>query len=126
MRPQKITFGAMRSAGGPTGILVYCTDYRCSHSIAMSADSWPEDVRLSDIEPRFVLQGLRQARRRCAAALRSCAHGINRMKYAEPRLYADPEKAARRMVEIASTIEPVQDGRIHVELINGPFGSRLT
>jgi hypothetical protein len=28
MRPQKITFGEMRSGGGPTGILVYCTDYR--------------------------------------------------------------------------------------------------
>jgi hypothetical protein len=43
------------------------------------------------------------------------------MKCAEPRPYADPEKAARRIVEIASTVEPVQDRRIHVELINGPF-----
>ena len=43
------------------------------------------------------------------------------MKYTEARPYADPEKAARRIVEIASTIEPMQDGRIHVELINGPF-----
>jgi hypothetical protein len=43
------------------------------------------------------------------------------MKYAEPRPYADPGKAARRLIEIASTIEPVQDGRIHVEKINGPF-----
>ena len=43
------------------------------------------------------------------------------MKYAEPRPYADPERAARRIVEIASTIEPVQDGRIYIELINGPF-----
>jgi hypothetical protein len=41
------------------------------------------------------------------------------MKYTESRPYADPEKAARRIVEIASTVEPVQDGRIHVELING-------
>ena len=32
----------------------YCADYRCSHSIAISADSWPEDLRLSDIEERFV------------------------------------------------------------------------
>jgi hypothetical protein len=39
---------------GPTGILVYCADYRCSHSIEMPADQWPDDVRLSDIEPRFV------------------------------------------------------------------------
>jgi hypothetical protein len=35
------------------------------------------------------------------------------MKFAEPRPYADPEKAARRIMEIASTIEPAQDGRIH-------------
>lgn len=46
------------------------------------------------------------------------------MRYAEPRRYADPEKAVRRVVEIASTIEPVQDGRIHVEKINGPFLSK--
>ena len=54
MRPQKITLGEMRSGGGPTGILVRCADYRCSHSVTMSADSWPDEVRLSDIEPRFV------------------------------------------------------------------------
>jgi hypothetical protein len=45
----KITFGEMRSGGGPTGVLVYCADYRFSHSIEMSADQWPDDVRLSDI-----------------------------------------------------------------------------
>jgi len=43
------------------------------------------------------------------------------MKFAEPRPYADPEKAARHIVEIASTVEPAQDGRIYIELINGPF-----
>jgi hypothetical protein len=43
------------------------------------------------------------------------------MKFAEPRPYADPEKAARRIVEIASTVEPAQDGRVYVVLINGPF-----
>ena len=25
------------------------------------------------------------------------------------------------MLEIASTVEPIQDGRIHIEKINGPF-----
>jgi hypothetical protein len=54
MRPVKITFGEMRPGGGPTGILVYCADYRCSQSIAMSVDQWDDDVRLSDLEPRFV------------------------------------------------------------------------
>ena len=46
------------------------------------------------------------------------------MKFAEPRPYADPEKAARRLLEIANTVEPVQDGRIHIEKINGPSSSR--
>jgi hypothetical protein len=53
MRQQKITFGEMRSSG-VRGVLVYCADYRCSNSIEMPADRWPDDVRLSDIEPRFV------------------------------------------------------------------------
>jgi hypothetical protein len=43
------------------------------------------------------------------------------MKYASPRPYADPEVAARRLIEIASTVKPVQDGRIYVELINSAF-----
>jgi hypothetical protein len=54
-RQQKITFGEMR-ASGVRGVLAYCSDYRCSHSIAMSADRWPDNVRLSDIEPRFTCQ----------------------------------------------------------------------
>lgn len=43
------------------------------------------------------------------------------MKLVEPRPYADPETVARKLVEIASTIEPVQNGRIFIELINAPF-----
>jgi hypothetical protein len=43
------------------------------------------------------------------------------LKYAATRPYTDPEKAARRIIEIASTVEAVQDGRIHIELINHPF-----
>ena len=52
-RPQKITFAEMREMG-IRGLLVHCADYRCSHSIAMSGDGWPDDLRLSDIEERFV------------------------------------------------------------------------
>ena len=37
------------------------------------------------------------------------------------RPYSGPEKAARRILEIANTVEAIQDGRIHVEKINGPF-----
>jgi hypothetical protein len=43
------------------------------------------------------------------------------MKFVEPRPYSDPEAAARKLMEIANSVEPVQDGRIHIELINGPF-----
>jgi hypothetical protein len=51
-RPQKITFAEMRSSG-VRGLLIYCADYRCSHHIAISGDRWPDDVRLSDLEPKF-------------------------------------------------------------------------
>jgi hypothetical protein len=43
------------------------------------------------------------------------------MKYTTNRPFADPDRAARKLVEIASTIEPVQDGRIYIELLTGPF-----
>jgi hypothetical protein len=52
-RQQKITFGGR-------GVLVYCSDYRCSHSTAINADRWPDHVRLSDIEPRFTCQACGQ------------------------------------------------------------------
>jgi hypothetical protein len=43
------------------------------------------------------------------------------MKFAADRPYANPEAAARKLVEIANAVEPVQDGRIFIELINWPF-----
>ena len=39
---------------GVHGVLVYCADYRCGHSVALSADHWADEVRLSDVEPRFI------------------------------------------------------------------------
>jgi hypothetical protein len=35
------------------GLLIYCADDRCSHSILISGGAWPDDARLSDIEERF-------------------------------------------------------------------------
>jgi len=43
------------------------------------------------------------------------------VKYATDRPLADPEKAARKLLELANAVEPVQDGRLHIEKINGPF-----
>jgi hypothetical protein len=52
---QKITFGEMR-ASGIRNLLIYCSDYHCSHWTAISGDQWPDDDRLSDLEPRFTCQ----------------------------------------------------------------------
>jgi len=51
--PTKITFGEMRDSG-VREVLVYCRDHRCSDSTTISADRWPDNIRLSDVEPNFV------------------------------------------------------------------------
>ncbi|WP_166295352.1 hypothetical protein [Bradyrhizobium sp. 2S1] len=43
------------------------------------------------------------------------------MKMKEERRWADPEAAARRIMDIARAFEPIQDGRIYIEKINYPF-----
>jgi hypothetical protein len=43
------------------------------------------------------------------------------MKLTANRPYADPEATARKLIEIANSVEAVQDGRIYIELINGPM-----
>ena len=50
--PQKTTFGEMREFG-VRDVLIYCRNHRCSHSTTLSADQWPDNVRLSDVEPGF-------------------------------------------------------------------------
>ena len=52
-RPLKITFREMREMG-LRGVLVYC---HCGHHVELSADRWPDQMRLSDLEPRFVCVG---------------------------------------------------------------------
>jgi hypothetical protein len=48
------------------------------------------------------------------------------MKFTFDRPYSDPEKAARKLIEIANSVEAVQDGRIYIELINWPFLNEAT
>jgi hypothetical protein len=43
------------------------------------------------------------------------------MKYVPDRPYADPEAAMQKLLEYANAFEPVQDGRIYIEKLNGPF-----
>ncbi|UEM17305.1 hypothetical protein G6321_00025350 [Bradyrhizobium barranii subsp. barranii] len=43
-------------AAAPRGLLVYYADYRCGHHITLTpdqVDQWPDDVRLSDLKPKF-------------------------------------------------------------------------
>ena len=51
-REDKNTFGEMRESGA-TKILVHCV---CGRALHMDAGRWPDDMRLSDIEPRFSCQ----------------------------------------------------------------------
>ena len=43
------------------------------------------------------------------------------MKFVERHPFADPDVAARKLVEIANGVEAVQDGRIYIERVNEPF-----
>jgi hypothetical protein len=43
------------------------------------------------------------------------------VKFATERPYADPEKAARKLIDIANSVEAIQDGRIRIENMNWPF-----
>jgi hypothetical protein len=51
-RDQKITLGQMREMG-VRGVLIYCSDYKCRHSTAISGDRWPDDVALLDALKAF-------------------------------------------------------------------------
>jgi hypothetical protein len=62
---EKITLGEMRETG-VRGMLIYCSDFLCSHWVRLSAadcDRWPDDIRLSDLE------------RSCAACAASAGPG---------------------------------------------------
>jgi len=43
------------------------------------------------------------------------------VKFAEHRPFSDPEAAIRKLIEIANVAEAVQDARIYIERVNGPF-----
>ena len=42
-------------------------------------------------------------------------------KYVKTTPWSDPEAAMNKILEIANGVEAVQDGRIHIEKVNGPF-----
>ena len=72
---------------------------------------------MTDIEDRFVCQACGE-REDNVGPVSSRSHG-DLMKYAADRPYSDPDKAARRLMQHAHVFEPVQDGRIYIEHLNG-------
>ena len=52
-RQQKNTLDGMRPGNGPRWLIVYCSDFKCSHSVVIDAAQRDDDVRLSDLEPQF-------------------------------------------------------------------------
>ena len=64
-RPQKITFAQMRNSG-VRGLLIYCSDYKCSNLITLSGDHlFDESTEFGSCkwlaEKRFVLERFRYA-----------------------------------------------------------------
>jgi hypothetical protein len=50
MQEQKISVAELREMG-LSGVVVWC---HCGHHVAVSADTWPDELRLSEIEERCV------------------------------------------------------------------------
>jgi hypothetical protein len=50
-RPQKITLAEMRAAN-VRGLLIYCSDYHCSHWTAISGDRWPDEMTGRAVKPK--------------------------------------------------------------------------
>jgi hypothetical protein len=59
-RPEKITCGEMRDMG-VCGLLIYCSDYKCSHLITISGDRWPDNIATVQSRAAVCLLSLRQA-----------------------------------------------------------------
>jgi hypothetical protein len=51
--PKRLPLPTCATRACVRGILIYCSDYKCSHLITMSGDRWLHDMRLSDLGPRF-------------------------------------------------------------------------
>ena len=48
------------------------------------------------------------------------------MKFVEPSPFNDPDAAARKLVEIANTIEPAQDGRSMRKTVRFRIGGEIS
>jgi len=56
-RPEKITFGEMRSTG-VRGLLIYCFDYHCSHSTTFGCPILKRNLFAGLVARRQIIFGL--------------------------------------------------------------------
>ena len=91
--PKNTAFGELR-ASSVRDVLIYYRDHRCSHHVETNADGWPDDVRLSDIEPHLTCTpcGRRGADVRLKSRTRACGRPADALVEAVRR----PDHAARR------------------------------
>jgi hypothetical protein len=61
-------------------VVIYCADYRCAHSTTALADGWPDDIRLSDIEDRFVCKACGRRGADVRPLFEPTAMGIGRLE----------------------------------------------
>jgi hypothetical protein len=83
-RRQKITFAEMRDMG-VRGLLIYCSDYKCSHLITISG-RWPDELRLSDFELCFICSACGKRGADVRPNLRACIFVTDPMGSAHNRV----------------------------------------
>jgi hypothetical protein len=73
---------------GPTRLIVYCGDYHYAHSVVIEASCWDDDVRLSDLEPKFTC---RTCGHRCADVRPLFDHERRRLRKMAPARSAEAD-----------------------------------
>jgi hypothetical protein len=110
------TSGDMREMSVRGG-LVYCADYYCSHSVALSADRWPEGMRLSDIQPHLV-------RKIGAEPHKKTRHSRRASFGSSLAALPDAQVLCRRLARTAISHELVTDARALCEAGKARFFNR--
>ena len=65
--------GEMRSGNGPTRLIVYGSDFKCSHSVVVSPLG--DDVRFSDLDTQFTCNVCGRRGAHVRPLFETCRHG---------------------------------------------------
>ena len=121
-------------ADGHVTCSIQCSGGKCDHRMVdVRLDTLPQDLTWSSIGRRLLCKECGAAgsvnivpnwHDRAVMPCHSPSTGKREtqlLKLTADRPFADPDKAARRLLEHAHAFEPIQDGRIYIEKLNGPF-----